>query len=58
MYEAELHRLRGETLLACSPSRRIEAQAALGTAVAVARQQGAELLERRAVGSLHRLTPA
>jgi tetratricopeptide (TPR) repeat protein len=58
MYEAELHRLRGEALLACSPPRRTEAQSALGTAIAVARRQGAELLELRAVEGLHRLTPA
>jgi tetratricopeptide (TPR) repeat protein len=58
MYEAELHRLRGGALLACAPPRPAEANEALGTAVAVAERQGAELLARRAAEDLRRLTPA
>jgi DNA-binding SARP family transcriptional activator len=58
MYLAELHRLRGQALLAFSPARPAEARAALDAAVAVARAQGAELLERRATGDLRRLGPA
>ena len=55
MYEAELHRLRGQALLASTPARPTEARAALDTAAAVARRQGAELLARRAAEDLHRL---
>ena len=58
MYEAELHRLRGEALLAGAPARPAEANEALGTAVAVAERQGAELLARRAAEDLRRRTPA
>ena len=58
MYEAELHRLRGLALLACSPPRRRQARAALDTAVAVARRQDAELLEEWATASRRRLTVA
>jgi DNA-binding SARP family transcriptional activator len=58
MYEAELHRQRGLALLACSPPRRARARAALDTAVAVARHQGAELLEAWATESLQRLRAA
>jgi DNA-binding SARP family transcriptional activator len=57
MYLAEIHRLRGQVLLACSPARPTEARAALDTAVAVAREQGAELLQRRAAEDLRRLDP-
>jgi tetratricopeptide (TPR) repeat protein len=57
MYLAELHRLRGRVLLACSPARPSEARAALDAAVAVAREQGAELLQRRAAEDLRRLDP-
>jgi predicted ATPase len=58
MYEAELHRLRGGGPARRPPPRRAEAQAALRTAVAVARRQGAELLARRATEDLHRLSSA
>ncbi|MGQ0777930.1 MAG: BTAD domain-containing putative transcriptional regulator [Pseudonocardiales bacterium] len=51
-YEAELHRLQGETLAQLSPDRAAEAESALRNAVAVARAQGAVLLERRAMASL------
>ena len=51
-YSAELHRLRGE-LLARSDSRK-EAEASFRAAIAVARQQGARALERRAHESLAR----
>jgi len=51
-YSAELHRLRGE-LLARSDSRK-EAEASFRAAIAVARQQGARALERRANESLRR----
>jgi predicted ATPase len=58
MYLAELHRLRAGALLACSPPRPDAARAALDSAVGVAREQGAVLLERRAVDELHRLPVA
>jgi predicted ATPase len=58
MYLAELHRLRGQALLAGSPVRSAEARAALDAAVAVAREQGAALLERRAAEDLGRLASA
>jgi DNA-binding SARP family transcriptional activator len=54
-YEAELHRLRGESLLALAPPRSAEAEAAFARSVAVARRQGAKLLEDRARASLDRL---
>ena len=54
-FEAELHRLKGESLLAVSPPRAAEAEAAFTTAIAVARRQGAKLLEDRAAASLDRL---
>jgi tetratricopeptide (TPR) repeat protein len=53
-FDAELHRLRGESLLAVSPSRAAEAEAALTTALAMAGRQGAKLLEDRATVSLGR----
>ena len=46
-YEAELHRIRGEILLA-SEGTRHEGIEALQTALEVARRQGAGLLENRA----------
>jgi predicted ATPase len=55
MYLAELHRLRGRALLARSPARPAQALAALDASVAVARQQGAVLLERRAAEDRRRL---
>jgi DNA-binding SARP family transcriptional activator/predicted ATPase len=57
-FEAELHRLRGESLLVVSPPRAAEAEAAFATAIAVARRQGAKLLEDRAAASLDRLRAA
>ena len=54
-FEAEIHRLKGESLLAVSPPRIAEAQDAFRTSIAVARRQGAKLLEergRRSLGSL------
>jgi DNA-binding SARP family transcriptional activator/predicted ATPase len=54
-FEAELHRLKGESLLAVSTPRAAEAEAAFATAIAVARRQGAKLLEDRAAASLDRL---
>ncbi len=56
--EAELHRLKGESLLAVSPPRIAEAEAAFATSIAVARRQGAKLLEERATASLGRLRAA
>jgi predicted ATPase len=49
-YEAEMHRLRGELLIA--HDNRDEAETSLQRAIAVAHQQGALLLERRADASL------
>ena len=57
-FEAELHRLKGESLLAVSPPRAAEAEAAFATAISVARRQGAKLLEDRAAASLGRLLAA
>jgi hypothetical protein len=51
-YEAELHRVRGEILLASGAERRAEGIEALTTAVAVAGHQGANLLKARAEESL------
>jgi predicted ATPase len=52
-YSAELHRLRGELL--ASSGRRDEAKAEFDRAVAIAAQQGAVPLERKARDSLRRL---
>jgi hypothetical protein len=54
-FEAELYRLRGESLLAVSPPQAAEAEAAFTRSIAVARRQGARLLEERATASLGRL---
>jgi hypothetical protein len=51
-FEAEFHRLKGESLLTVSPPQ--AAEAAFATSIAVARQQGAKLLEDRATASLGR----
>lgn len=56
MYEPELHRLRGAALLAGTPAHPAEARAAFDNAVAVARQQGSELLARRAAEDVRRAT--
>jgi predicted ATPase len=53
-FAAELHRLHGE-LLARSPHHQIgEAPAAFRTALAIAGEQGAQTLERKAQASLRR----
>jgi predicted ATPase len=54
-YEAELHRLRGELLLALDGDRTAEAEAVFRFAVERARLQQARSLELRAVVSLSRL---
>lgn len=54
-FEAELHRLRAEALLASSPSDSAEAEASLRHALAVAREQEAKFWELRAATSLARL---
>jgi predicted ATPase len=54
-YEAELHRLRGDTLLALSPERVAEAEDCYQRALAVAREQEARLWELRAATELARL---
>jgi predicted ATPase len=53
--EAELHRLRGELLLALPGPDLAEAEACFSRAIAVAREQGARLWELRAATSLARL---
>ena len=57
-FEAEIHRLKGESLLAESPPRVAEDKDAFRTSIAVARRQGAKLLEERAAASLGRLRAA
>lgn len=51
-YEAELHRLKGELLVALQPGNLEEADASLRGAVTVARMQNARTFERRAETSL------
>ena len=53
-YSAELHRLHGELLAQTTMGERKEAEAAFRAAITIAKQQGARLLERKAVESLHR----
>jgi len=53
--EAELHRLRGELLLALSELEQTEAEACFHLAMNVAREQSAKLWELRAATSLARL---
>jgi predicted ATPase len=53
--EAELHRAKGEALLALSPARSVEAEACYHEALAVARGQSAKMWELRASTSLARL---
>ncbi len=55
MYEAELHRLRSAALLRVVPAQSVQARAALDRAVAVANQQGSELLAQRAAEDVGRL---
>jgi predicted ATPase/class 3 adenylate cyclase len=54
-YESEIHRLRGELLLAASPKDAAEAEACYQQALEVARRQEAKSLELRAAASLARL---
>jgi predicted ATPase len=54
-HESELHRLRGELLLASDPDRPEPAAAELSCAVTVARRQRARTFELRAMTALHRL---
>jgi TOMM system kinase/cyclase fusion protein len=54
-WEAELHRLKGELLLACAAEHNAEAEACLQQALEVARQQQTKSLELRAAMSLSRL---
>ena len=54
-FQAEIHRLRGELILARSATDRDEAQAAFNQALQLASTQSAKLLELRAAISLARL---
>jgi TOMM system kinase/cyclase fusion protein len=54
-WEAELHRLQGELLLALSAEKHIEAESCFHQALDIARQQQAKSLELRAAMSLTRL---
>ena len=54
-FEAELHRLRADALLASSPCDSAEAEASLSHALAVARDQKARFWELRVATSLARL---
>jgi predicted ATPase/class 3 adenylate cyclase len=54
-WEAEIHRLKGELLLARSAEHQVEAEACVQKALEVARRQGAKSLELRAAMSLSRL---
>ncbi len=55
VYEAELHRIKGELLMIKDPSNVAEAERCLCTAIDVARRQGARLFELRGTVSLARL---
>jgi len=55
LFEAELHRLKGELLLKQSPDNTPEAETCLHQALAIARHQQAKSLELRAATSLARL---
>jgi class 3 adenylate cyclase/tetratricopeptide (TPR) repeat protein len=55
MYEAELHRLKGELLLMQSAGNTVDAESCFRTAIEVARRQAAKSLELRATVSLARL---
>src|SRR5215467_13567362 len=54
-YEAEIHRLKGELLLARSAENQVEAEACFHEALTIARHQQAKSLELRAAMSLARL---
>ncbi|HEY5768965.1 MAG TPA: hypothetical protein VIS71_03875, partial [Terrimicrobium sp.] len=55
IYEPEMHRLKGEFLLALDPEKVADAEACFGQAVAIARRHQAKSLELRATMSLARL---
>jgi predicted ATPase len=55
VWEAAVHRIKGELLLARSPSDPAQAEACFREALDVARQQSAKSLELRAATSLARL---
>jgi predicted ATPase len=55
IYEPELHRLKGEYLLAFDPEKSADAEASFRQAVAIARRHRAKSLELRATMSLARL---
>jgi predicted ATPase len=54
-YEAELHRLRGELVLVLSPQEVAHSEREMLEALALARDQGAGMLELRVADSLRRL---
>ncbi len=54
-YEAELHRLKGELLLAQNPSNAVQAEKSFNTAIEIARKQRAKSWELRVTTSLARL---
>ncbi len=54
-YEAEIHRLKGELLVAQNPSNAAEAQHCFSRAIEISRMQLAKLWELRATNSLARL---
>jgi predicted ATPase len=54
-YEAELHRLKGELLLAQSPDNQSEAESCFQEAISIAQRQQAKSWELRAATSLARL---
>jgi len=54
-YEAELHRLKGELLLAQSPDNHTEAETCFQHALKIARTQQAKSLELRTASSLSKL---
>ncbi len=56
-YEAELHRIKGELLLAKNSTDAASAEECFRTAIGVARRQSAKSLELRATMSLARLLP-
>jgi len=55
IWEAEIHRLKGELLLARSAENQVEAEACFHEALAVSRRQQAKSLELRTATSLARL---
>ncbi len=58
IWEAEIHRLRGELLRRATGGDRVEAEACFNQSLALAREQGARSLELRAATSLARLWQA